>query len=192
MSEVVVEFASPPNLARGARRRRERGGASRSSTGARARRADDAPHRSRARRSSRWGSGTPTRSTISATSRGCSASTGSAACTATDETFDAGARRHRRRAVYNPRPDDPPGHRRAARRRASWVAESFPAESVEELPDGGQRVVLAVSETAWLERVLLQVGPEAVVVDPPEWRDAGRAAAARVRARYSAAGAAGA
>lgn len=87
--------------------------------------------------------------------------------------------------LYSPRPEDPrvtlelpPG--------ASWVAESFPAESVEDLPGGGQRVVLAVSEPAWLERVLLRVGPEARVLDPPDLADLGGAAARRVLARYRA------
>ena len=55
---------------------------------------------------------------------------------------------------------------------------------MEDLADGRQRIVVPVSEPAWLERILLQIGPAAVVVDPPEWRDAGRRAAARVRARY--------
>ena len=102
--------------------------------------------------------------------------------TPTDEAFEptrpiAGA------AVYHPRPDDPRVTIELPRG-ASWVTESAPAESVEELADGRQRIVVPVSEPAWLERILLQVGPQAVVVDPPEWRDVGRAAAARVRARY--------
>ena len=70
-------------------------------------------------------------------------------------------------AVYNPRPDD----RRVTVElpaSAAWVAESFPAEGVEDLAGGGQRVVLAVSETAWLERVLLRAGPGARVVGPAE------------------------
>jgi proteasome accessory factor C len=86
--------------------------------------------------------------------------------------------------VYHPRPDDPRVTLELPRG-ASWVTESAPAESVEDLPDGRQRIVVPVSEAAWLERILLQVGPEAVVVDPPEWRDVGRAAAVRVRARYA-------
>lgn len=89
------------------------------------------------------------------------------------------------RPVYSPRPDDPrvtldlpPG--------ASWVAESYPSESVEDRPNGGQRVVLAISEQAWLERVLLRVGATARVVTPPEQRDAGAAAARRILKRYAA------
>jgi proteasome accessory factor C len=86
-------------------------------------------------------------------------------------------------SVYNPRADDPRVTVELPAT-AAWVAESFPAESVEDLPDGGQRIVLAVSETAWLERVLLRAGPGAKVVGPPESTGIGAAAARKVRARY--------
>src|SRR5262245_39100276 len=72
---------------------------------------------------------------------------------ATDETFTpspAGPPG----AVYHPRDDD----RRVTidlPASASWIAESFTAESAEDLAGGGQQVVLAVSENAWLERLLL-------------------------------------
>jgi proteasome accessory factor C len=88
-------------------------------------------------------------------------------------------------AVYNPRPAD----RRVTLElpaSASWIAESFPAESVEDLPGGGQRVVLAVSENAWLERLLLRAGPEARVVEPEESVGIGPDAARRLLARYQA------
>ena len=68
---------------------------------------------------------------------------------------------------------------------ASWVAESTPVDSVEDLDDGGQRVVLTVGATAWLERLLLQVGPGAQIVEPPELRDLPTRAARRVLARYT-------
>jgi proteasome accessory factor C len=86
-------------------------------------------------------------------------------------------------AIYHPRPDDPRVTVELPRG-ASWVAETAPCESVEDLPDGRQRVVLAVSEPSWLERILLQVGPAAQVLDPPEWRARGRDVARRVLARY--------
>lgn len=84
-------------------------------------------------------------------------------------------------AVYNPRDTDP----RivldvdAASR---WVAEQYPVESVEERADGGQRLVLRWSERAWLERLLLRLGPHATVVDGDA--AVGPAAAGRVLARY--------
>lgn len=100
----------------------------------------------------------------------------------TDETFAPGAT-SRSGVVFHPRPEDP----RVTidlPRGASWVAESAPCESVEDRPDGRQRVVVAVSDQSWLERILLQVGAEARVIGPPDWHSVGRDAAMRIRARY--------
>lgn len=47
---------------------------------------------------------------------------------------------------------------------ALWVAETYPNEHVEDLPGGGRRVTLAVSADAWLERLLVRLGPRATVV----------------------------
>ena len=85
--------------------------------------------------------------------------------------------------AYVPAADDPrltlelaPG--------ARWVAEQYPTEAVEELADGTLRVRLAVSNPAWLERLLLRLGPAARVVDDaPGGVDVG-AAARRLLARY--------
>jgi predicted DNA-binding transcriptional regulator YafY len=41
-----------------------------------------------------------------------------------------------------------------------------------------------VSESAWLERLLVSLGPDATVVAPPALVDVGAAAAARLRGRY--------
>ncbi len=103
---------------------------------------------------------------------------------ATDLTFTPVAPRSGA-GVYHPRPTDPRVTLELPPQ-ASWVAESAPSESVEDLADGYQRVVIAVSERAWLERILVQVGPSARVVDPPEWQTIGRAAAERVLTRYRA------
>lgn len=54
---------------------------------------------------------------------------------------------------------------------ARWITEHYPTESVTELPDGRARVVLAVGGQAWLERLLIRLGPEATVVDPSEATD---------------------
>jgi proteasome accessory factor C len=90
-------------------------------------------------------------------------------------------------AVYRPRPDDarvtlelePP---------ARWVLDQYPAESTEELGGGRVRVCLAVSERAWLERLLLRLGRAALVVEGDA--TVGPAAACRLLARYRAAAAA--
>jgi len=68
---------------------------------------------------------------------------------------------------------------------ARWVVETYPTRRVRERKGGRLEVELAVSGRAWLERLLLGVGPDAEVLDPPELRDAARQAAARVLARYS-------
>jgi proteasome accessory factor C len=66
-----------------------------------------------------------------------------------------------------------------------WVADTYVVDDVEQRDDGTLRVTLAVGGTAWLERLLLRLGPAATVVDaPPELVDAGPKAAARVLERY--------
>ncbi|MGH9089326.1 MAG: helix-turn-helix transcriptional regulator [Acidimicrobiales bacterium] len=67
---------------------------------------------------------------------------------------------------------------------AAWVVDSVPALGTRPLGDGTTEMVLAVGGRAWLERLLLQLGPHARVVSPPELVDAGAAAARRVLHRY--------
>jgi proteasome accessory factor C len=85
--------------------------------------------------------------------------------------------------VYRPRPEDPRVTLELAPA-ASWVVESYPTESAEARPDGSWRVVLAVSERAWLERLLLRLGPLARVVSPRQLTSVRTQAAERLRARY--------
>jgi proteasome accessory factor C len=67
---------------------------------------------------------------------------------------------------------------------ASWVVDSVPVVGVREVEGGGHEVTLAVGGTAWLERLLLQLGPHARVLDPPNLADLGPGAATRLLARY--------
>jgi proteasome accessory factor C len=67
---------------------------------------------------------------------------------------------------------------------ARWAAESYPVRHVEELPDGRLDVTFGLQSDVFLDRLLLRVGPDAEVLAPPELRDAGRRAAARVLAGY--------
>lgn len=72
--------------------------------------------------------------------------------------------------------------------RARWVVESHPVVAVEVLADGFSRVTLAVAGPSWLERLLLQIGTDATVVDiDPELGDRSitAVAARRVLARYN-------
>jgi predicted DNA-binding transcriptional regulator YafY len=52
---------------------------------------------------------------------------------------------------------------------ARWLLERYPDAARRD--DGAIEVVLQVSEPAWLVRHLLQYGPDAEVVAPPEYRE---------------------
>ena len=87
-------------------------------------------------------------------------------------------------AVFEPDDDDPrivldlapPAH---------WVAEVHPVESREERPGDRLRVTLAIGGPAWVERLLVSLGPDAEIVDaPPDLRAAARRAADRILDRY--------
>ena len=88
--------------------------------------------------------------------------------------------------VFHPDADDPtvtlelgPG--------ARWVIEQYPCDAVEELGGGRVRATLRVTAPAWLERLLVRLGPQARVVDgAPGLAGLGRTAAERILARYRA------
>jgi len=88
-------------------------------------------------------------------------------------------------AVYNARPDDPRVTLELAPA-ARWVAEQYPVERLKELRGGRLRITLAVSERAWLERLLLRLGPDGRVSksSDPALADTARKAACRVLPRY--------
>jgi proteasome accessory factor C len=96
--------------------------------------------------------------------------------------FDAPAGRAPGR-VFAPGPEARPV-RLSISSAARWVVEAFPTLEVEERTDASLVVTLAVSGTAWLERLLLRLGTEAEVIDPRDLVDAGRKAAERVLAAY--------
>ncbi len=87
-------------------------------------------------------------------------------------------------SVFNPSRDDPRVTIELGPE-ARWVTEQYPVEALVEAADGTVRATLAVTAPAWLERLLLRLGPDAAVVEgPDELRGAGSAAAHRVLARY--------
>jgi proteasome accessory factor C len=69
---------------------------------------------------------------------------------------------------------------------AAWVVESLPIESDTARAHGRHDVVLAVSAPAFLERLLLELGPAARVIGPPEAQELVTAAATRILSRYGA------
>jgi proteasome accessory factor C len=85
--------------------------------------------------------------------------------------------------VFEPRDDDPRVVLELTPR-ARWVAEQYPMEAVDELGGGHVRVTLVVAETAWLERLLVRLGPDCRVVSGAE--GVARTAAARILNRYGA------
>ena len=84
----------------------------------------------------------------------------------------------------NPTPKIP-GSCSTSKPSAAWVAEAYPVEHVETRADGSLRIRLAVAAEAWFERLMVGLGPQAIVVDaPPSLADAGRRASARILDRY--------
>lgn len=71
---------------------------------------------------------------------------------------------------------------------AHWVVAQYPHDHVTEAPDGWTRLTLPVTAPAWLERLLVRLGPLArIVAAPEEFGDAPAASAARrILARYPA------
>ena len=66
----------------------------------------------------------------------------------------------------------------------AWLIDSIPSAGPNELVDGRVEVEIFVGGDAWLERLLLRLGPDARVVDPPEYRRLGADAATRILRRY--------
>lgn len=69
---------------------------------------------------------------------------------------------------------------------ARWLAEYYPVEDVIETEGGGARLRMRYSDPAWMVRLVLGLGAEAVVLDPPELAEAvrERAEQALTRARH--------
>jgi proteasome accessory factor C len=86
--------------------------------------------------------------------------------------------------VYERGPDDPVVALEVEPAGA-WVAARYPNEGLEDLGDGRLRIRLPVGERAWLERLLLALGPDGRVVEAPaDLTGVGPAAAARLLGRY--------
>jgi proteasome accessory factor C len=102
---------------------------------------------------------------------------------ATGESFEPGAIEFEAGAVYMPQAGDTRVTLHVDPE-AAWVGEAVPTESVTERANGSLEIVLAVSDTGWLERLLLRLGPDARVIAPAELRDTGVDAAGRILARY--------
>ena len=67
---------------------------------------------------------------------------------------------------------------------ARWVVESYETSSVEDLGDGVLQVTMPIAGNVFLERLLLRIGPTAVVIAPEDLRNVGSDAASRVLDLY--------
>lgn len=67
---------------------------------------------------------------------------------------------------------------------ASWVADYYPVEAVEELGDGRLAVTLRAHDTGWVRRLALSLGTAARVLGPPELADLVRADAREALKAY--------
>ncbi len=68
----------------------------------------------------------------------------------------------------------------------AWLVESIPSSGPPEQVGDRVEIELFVGGDAWLERLLLRLGPDARVVDPPEYRSLAADAATRILKRYRA------
>ena len=65
-----------------------------------------------------------------------------------------------------------------------WVAEYYPHDSAEELPDGGLRITLRTPDPASLRRLALRLGRDGRIVSPQDLADSARQAAREALAAY--------
>jgi proteasome accessory factor C len=66
----------------------------------------------------------------------------------------------------------------------AWLVDTVPVVERVDRADGTTEMALDVGGVAWLERLLLQLGPEAMVIEPAEWRSLGANTARRVLDLY--------
>jgi proteasome accessory factor C len=75
---------------------------------------------------------------------------------------------------------------------AVWVSDYYPVESIERTPDGGAVIDLRTADTAWLRRLMWQLGSQASVLAPAELaREVHRGARAALEAYAAPAGSTG-
>ncbi|MCT9092210.1 WYL domain-containing protein [Streptomyces sp. ASQP_92] len=65
-----------------------------------------------------------------------------------------------------------------------WVAEYYPHDSAEELPDGGLRITLRTPDPASLRRLALRLGRDGRIVTPDDLAESARRAAREALAGY--------
>jgi proteasome accessory factor C len=69
--------------------------------------------------------------------------------------------------------------------RANWVCDYYPLISRQRLDNGWIRIRLRAGGMAWIERLLLRLGPEARIIEPESLRARVRATACAMARRYA-------
>lgn len=87
----------------------------------------------------------------------------------TGETFRPRGLRGAGRDLYSPTGQDL-AVRLRLRPPARWIAEYYATTEVRDLPDGGAEVTLPTRQLGWVARLVLRLGDDAEVLDPPELR----------------------
>jgi proteasome accessory factor C len=101
----------------------------------------------------------------------------------TGERFAPRGLRGAGRDLYSPTEEDAAVRLRLAPA-ARWIAEYYATSAVVELEDGGVEVTLPARQLGWVARLLLRVGEDAEVLDPPELRAEVARLAEATLARY--------
>jgi proteasome accessory factor C len=101
----------------------------------------------------------------------------------TGETFEPRGLAGQGRPLYTRTEADRPV-RLALGPGARWVAEYYEIEGSRSLGDGWTEVVLPTKELAWVAKLVLRLGGEARVEDPPELLDLVRQTASETLALY--------
>jgi proteasome accessory factor C len=101
----------------------------------------------------------------------------------TGEAFSPRGLRGAGRDLYSPTGEDV-AVRLRLRPAARWIAEYYATTDVEERDGGGVELTLPARQLGWVARLLLRVGDDAEVVEPPELRDQVRDLARETLHRY--------
>jgi proteasome accessory factor C len=101
----------------------------------------------------------------------------------TGETFEPRGLAGAGRALYTPSDRDVAVRLRLGPS-ARWVAEYYATVGAAEVEGGGLEVTLPTARLTWVAGLLLRLGPDAVVIDPPELGDRVRELATRTLAAY--------
>jgi proteasome accessory factor C len=105
----------------------------------------------------------------------------------TDQTFEPRGLAGQGRPLYTRTEADQPV-RLSLGPGARWVAEYYEIERTRALDDGWLEVVLPVKELAWVAKLVLRLGGQARVEEPPELLELVRRMAADTLALYRTAG----